>query len=150
MNKDNAQMATTRPLASADYTAWNAMYIDCNDGTQAMRDKLWAWLLNTNHEVNGLIAIDEADLAIGFIHYRPFPLPFIAETGGFIDDLYVIPNARGNQVAKTLVDAVVTIGQQNNWKGIRWMTDASNQDAQNAYDKFATRTTWVTYDIAPL
>jgi len=139
-----------RTITQSDFDAWNNMYKAYIDGNQATRDKLWAWLVNTSHEVEGLVATDETGLIVGFVHYRPFLVPHIAETGGFIDDLFVMPNARGNNVAKALVEAVVEIGKQHNWKGIRWITDEANTSAIKAYDKFATRTTWVTYDIAPL
>ncbi len=118
--------------------------------TQEVRDKLWAWLIDPNHEVKGLIAINDKGVVVGFVHYRPFPVLSGAEKGGFIDDLFVTPNARGKRIAKELIEAVVKIGKKNNWKGIRWMTDESNVSAKKAYDKLAIRTNWVTYDIAPL
>jgi len=126
------------------------MYAEYTEGDQALRDKLWAWLMDTTHEVEGLIATNNSDVIVGFVHYRPFPMPFIADTGGFIDDLFVSPSVRGKKVAQELIEAVVEIGEQRKWKGIRWITDASNQHAIKAYDKFALRTDWVTYDIAPL
>lgn len=120
------------------------------EGDQEVADKLWAWLINPSHEVKGLITINDKGVVVGFVHYRPFPVLSGAEMGGFIDDLFVTPNERGKGIAKELIEAVVEIGKKNDWKGIRWMTDESNVSAKRAYDKFAIRTNWVTYDIAPL
>ncbi len=33
---------------------------------------------------------------------------------------------------------------------VRWITAADNYTAQRAYDRVASRTTWVTYDMPPL
>ena len=145
-------MISIRQLNSTDYEAWNALYSAYAEfyqfnQTQAMRDKVWVWLLDAEHEVNGLIAINEEGLAAGIAHYRPFSRPLSATLGGFLDDLFVIPSARGNGTGKGLINAVAKIGQDNNWSVIRWITAEDNQSARAAYDQVANQTQWVTYDI---
>ena len=39
------------------------------------------------------------------------------------------------------------VGRERNWSVIRWITAEDNYRARSSYDKIATRTKWVTYDI---
>jgi hypothetical protein len=57
--------------------------------TAEMRDQVWRWLMDPAHEVQGLIAEDDAGRAMGLAHYRPFARPLSATIGGFLDDLFV-------------------------------------------------------------
>lgn len=145
-------MIKIRPLVQSDYESWINLYSGYAEfyqvnQTQEMRDKVWSWLLDSAHEVNGLIAINEEDSAVGIAHYRSFSRPLSATLGGFLDDLFVIPSARGNGTGKALINAVAKIGQDNNWSIIRWITAEDNQIARAAYDQVASQTKWVTYDI---
>jgi hypothetical protein len=38
-------------------------------------------------------------------------------------------------------------GRANGWAVIRWITADKNYRARGVYDKLATRTGWITYDI---
>jgi len=84
---------------------------------------------------------------VGLAHYRPFSRPLSASIGGFIDDLFVTPSARGNEIGKRLIEAVAQIGREKSWSAIRWITAENNYRARNTYDKLATKTQWLTYDI---
>jgi GNAT superfamily N-acetyltransferase len=112
-----------------------------------MRDQVWSWLHDINHEVDGLIALNNEGTAVGLAHYRPFSRPLSASVGGFIDDLFVSSSARGNEIGKKLIEAVAQIGKDKNWSVIRWITAENNYRARNTYDKLAAKTQWLTYDI---
>jgi GNAT superfamily N-acetyltransferase len=115
--------------------------------TKEMRDKVWSWIMNPEHEVSGLIASNEKGLALGIAHYRIFARPLSATLGGFLDDLFVTPSDRGNGIGKALISAVAEIGRKNNWSVVRWITAEDNHYARAVYDNLATETKWVTYDI---
>jgi len=110
-------MISVRPISNTDYEAWCTLYLAYAEfyqvtQTKEMRDQVWSWLHETNHEVNGLIALDNEGNAVGLAHYRPFSRPLSASTGGFIDDLFVTPSARGNEIGKRLIEAVAQIGRE--------------------------------------
>ncbi len=145
-------MISIRPLLQTDYESWCVLYSSYAEfykvnQTKEMRDKVWSWVMNPEHEVNGLIAINEAGSAVGLAHYRPFSRPLSATEGGFLDDLFVAPSARGNGTGKALIHAIAEIGRKNNWSVIRWITAEDNQSARAVYDKLANETAWVTYDM---
>lgn len=141
-----------RPIALNDYKSWCKLYSGYADfyevkQTPEMRDKTWAWLIDSYVEVNGLVAIDENGILLGLAHYRPFSRPLSATIGGFLDDLYVDPSARENGIGSLLINAVAEIGRKQHWSVIRWITAEDNKTARLTYDKLALQTKWVTYDI---
>lgn len=145
-------MITVRPIQPSDHAGWSALYAGYADfyqavQTQEMRDTVWGWLNDSRHEVNGFIAINDAGEAVGLAHYRPFARPLSASVGGYLDDLFVSPAARGHETSKQLIAAVVQAGREKNWSVIRWITAENNYRARSSYDKIATKTVWATYDI---
>jgi GNAT superfamily N-acetyltransferase len=145
-------MLTIRPPQASDRAAWDALYQGYArfyqvEQTAEMRDRVWGWLFDDAHECQCLMAFDANAKAIGLAHFRAFARPLSATTGGFLDDLFVDPEARGSQAGTQLIDAIKAYGAKKNWSVIRWITADNNYRARTAYDKIATRTAWITYDI---
>jgi len=143
---------TIRPVEQRDRAEWNALYQGYADfykvtQTDAMRDRVWSWLFDAAHETEGLVAIDENGKLIGLTHFRSFARPLSASTGGFLDDLFVDPTARGSGAARLLINAVADIGRTRGWSVIRWITADDNYRARALYDQVAEKTKWATYDI---
>jgi GNAT superfamily N-acetyltransferase len=111
-----------------------------------MRDRVWGWIADPNHEVEALVAQDADGAAIGLAHFREFARPLMAATGGFLDDLFVDPAQRGRRVADALIDGVAEVGRQRGWGVLRWITADDNYRGRGVYDRLATRTMWITYD----
>ena len=142
---------TTRAIAQTDRAAWEALYAGYAKfygvaQTAEMRETVWGWLHDTSHDVNGFVAQSEGKI-IGFTHYRPFHSPLAANTRGFLDDLFVDPEARGSGAAQALIDAVKEEGRARGWALIRWITADDNYRARGVYDQLADRTQWITYDV---
>lgn len=140
-----------RAVQSGDRTAWGDLYKGYAAfygvaQTEEMRDRVWAWLMDADHEVNGLVAEVNGTLA-GLAHFRPFARPLAAGTGGFLDDLFVNPDARGLKLGEALISAVQAEGRERGWGVVRWITADDNYRARGLYDQIATRTGWVTYDL---
>lgn len=142
-----------RPVAKSDRAAWDTLYAGYAkfykiDQTPEMRDRVFGWLMDSAHEVNGLVAALDGTL-VGLTHYRPFSSPLRAITNCFLDDLFVDPNARGSGAADALIKGVGAIASENGWGVVRWITAEDNYRGRGVYDKIATRTMWVTYDMKP-
>ena len=145
-------MITVRPIAASDHEAWSALYAEYADFYQVvqtpdMRDIVWSWLNDGDHEVSGFIAVNETGDTLGLAHYRPFSRPLSASVGGFLDDLFVTPSARGHDIGKLLIAAIVDVAKERSWSVVRWLTAENNYRARSSYDKIATQTKWTTYDI---
>ena len=144
-------MPVIRPLEKADFPQWQGLYAGYAAfyqvrQTPEMRENVWSWLIDPAHEVKGLVAEQDGSL-IGLAHYRPYARPLSASTGGFLDDLFVAPAARGMGAGRALIAALSDIGRVKGWTVLRWITADTNQTARALYDQVATQTPWVTYDI---
>jgi GNAT superfamily N-acetyltransferase len=145
---------TIRPLKAADRQAWDVLYQGYADHykvpqTAEMRDTVFDWLMDAEHESCGLVAENNQGDIIGLTHYRPFASPLRAITNCFLDDLFVGPNARGAGAADALIQGVTDVARENGWGVVRWITADDNYRGRGVYDKVATRTMWVTYDLKP-
>lgn len=140
-----------RSIVSDDREDWGRLYAGYAvfyrvEQSEAMRDQVWSWIHDPAHEVRGLVAEDQGRL-VGLAHFRPFARPLSASTGGFLDDLFVDPEARGTGAAQALLSGVKAEGQARGWSVIRWITAEDNYRARGLYDQLAEKTRWVTYDI---
>ncbi|NGM23375.1 GNAT family N-acetyltransferase [Roseomonas stagni] len=142
---------TVIPLATEHREAWERLYAGYAafyrvTQTPEMRARVWGWIMDPAHEVKAFIAVDGGGKPLGLAHYRPFARPLSASTGGFLDDLFVDPAARGQRVADALIEAVAAEGRARGWSVIRWITADDNYRGRGVYDRLATRTMWITYD----
>lgn len=143
---------TVRSVRPDDRAAWDRLYAGYADfykvtQTDAMRATVWGWIHDPACETEGLVAVDNTGKVIGITHFRPYRRPLSASIGGFLDDLFVDPEARGTGAAQALIAAVEAIGRARGWSVIRWITATDNSRARAVYDKLAVATPWVTYDI---
>ncbi|SFS56650.1 Acetyltransferase (GNAT) family protein [Sulfitobacter marinus] len=142
----------TRPLAPTDRPEWERLFAGYAefykvDQTPDMRETVFGWLMDDTHSSNCIVAEDAQGTVIGFTHFRPFVSQLRAMTNCFLDDLFVDPAARGSGAAQALIGAVKTVAQDKGWGTVRWITAEDNYRGRAVYDKLATRTPWVTYDI---
>lgn len=143
---------TVRRLADGDRAAWEGLYAGYAEfyrvtQTPEMRARVWRWIFDPTHEVEAFVAEDDGGHILGLAHFRAFARPLSASTGGFLDDLFVTPGARGQGAADALIDALAAEGRARGWTVIRWITAEDNYRARAVYDRMAERTKWVTYDI---
>jgi GNAT superfamily N-acetyltransferase len=152
-------MSATRPpvrvvAVAAEHPAdWDRLYAGYAafyrvEQTAAMRDTVWRWLLDPAHEVDGVVAVEPGRQIVGLAHFRPFARPLAAAMGGFLDDLFVEPDARGSGAAQALIEAVARVGRERGWSVLRWITAEDNYRARAVYDRLAARTKWLTYEIS--
>lgn len=143
-----------RPLAREDEQRWRELYAGyaafyASPQTLEQTDRVWSWLTDPQHEVEGLVVHDAAGSLVGLAHVRAFARPLSATVGGFLDDLFVEPSARGTGAVDALLDALRARARERGWSVVRWITAADNARARAKYDQVATATSWVTYDLDP-
>ena len=141
------------PLQDGQYQNWRKLYQGYADYYQvALTDKgvaeTWSWLMSADHPVSGLVVLDGQKL-IGLAHYRAMPSPLRGAEIGFLDDLFVAPDARGQRVGALILDALKSIARDKGWPVIRWITRDHNYQARTLYDQHAKKTDWNTYEMMP-
>jgi len=143
---------TIRPVTAEDRPGWDRLYEGYAafykvEQTPQMRDTVFGWLMDDTHECNGFVAEGADGTLVGLTHFRPFASPLRAVTNCFLDDLFVDPAARGGRVADALIEAVKSHAAERGWATVRWITGDDNYRGRGVYDRLATRTMWVTYDM---
>jgi ribosomal protein S18 acetylase RimI-like enzyme len=141
-----------RQVRESECEAWRALY----DGyagfyetgvDDAHLDRLWQRIIE-ERSVECFVAEVDGRL-LGLAHVREFVRPLDGSVGGYLDDLYVEPAGRGNGIGAALLEHLRGLAAERGWSVVRWITAADNVTAQRLYDRVATRTPWVTYDMAP-
>jgi GNAT superfamily N-acetyltransferase len=143
----------SRPAAAADREVWEELFRGYCDfyerpSSAAGRDRVWEWI--GAGTIRCLLAAPAAapdGAPIGLAHLRPCPSPLRAAMTGYLDDLFVAPSARGTGAYDALVDGIRALATAEGWATVRWITAPDNARAQAAYERVATRTEWVTYQL---
>ena len=69
---------------------------------QTILNTVWSWLIDEQHELNGLICEFEEKI-VAFAHYRRMPSPLRGKDIGFLDDLFVTPEFRGLKIGEQII-----------------------------------------------
>ena len=142
---------TVREIQLKDKNQWEKLYKEYADFYKVgMNDKIlqtvWSWLHDKNHEVNGIVY--EVDTkVVGLAHYRRMPRPLKGQDMGFLDDLFVAPEYRGQKIGEKLINRIKEIAQLKGWNLIRWITRDDNTRAKSLYDRVAEKTNWDVYEL---
>jgi ribosomal protein S18 acetylase RimI-like enzyme len=139
-------------LSNSDRDSWGKLYYEYAafykmPMNQEILDTVWSWIFDQQNTFYGLIAKNEEDKALGFMHFREMPSPIRGKTVGFLDDLYVNPEARGQGVVDALYQALEDSARKQGWPFVRWITAENNYRGRAVYDKIAEKTQWVTYQM---
>ncbi len=140
-----------RSLVQKDKEKWEKLYIGYAEFYKvsmntAILNTLWKWIHDKNHDVNAICYEFEGKI-VGIAHFRTMPRPIKGQYIGFLDDLFVEPNFRGQKIAQKLINHLKSLSEANNWHGIRWITHSSNKNAKILYDKIANNTGFELYEL---
>jgi len=146
----DATTPAIRPVAEGDRAVWEELFVAYGvfyetTFTPQIIDGVWSWLMDPQHAVSGFVAEAEGRV-VGFAHLREHPDTFEAASSWFLDDLFTAPEARGQGVARALIEALDDHVASRGGGVVRWITAADNAPAQALYDRLATRTSWVMYE----
>jgi GNAT superfamily N-acetyltransferase len=150
---------TVRPVRGDEFDAWARLFRGYADfynwpTSDDHQRRIWGWI-HDDRTVEALVAVrvDDAGRDIGapegLAHLREWVRPLRGAVCGYLDDLYVEPSVRGRGAAQALYAEMSRLARERGWAIIRWTTADDNYRARNFYDKVATRTTWITYDMTP-
>jgi GNAT superfamily N-acetyltransferase len=151
MTQDN--VIQVRELEQRDRVAWQRLYAGYGDFyktplSDEKADRVWAWLMDPGYEAFGLVAVDENDSPIAIAHFRQFARLLADGIGIYLDDLFTAANARGTGAGTALIGRLEELARERGAEVVRWITANDNFVGQKLYDRLATRTMWVTYDLA--
>ena len=108
---------------------------------------VWQWLHTSEHELQGLVGEIKSKV-IAFAHFRRMPSPMRGKDIGFLDDLYVHPDFRGQKIGEKLIEQLKQISKDKKWNLVRWITRDNNVRAKKVYDKVSNKTNWDVYELS--
>ena len=140
-----------RKLEQKDKENWAKLYKGYADFYKVpmnigILDTLWGWIHDESHDVNGL-CFELGSKIVAIAHYRTMPRPIKGQYIGFLDDLFVQSEFRGQNIAQKLITHLKSLSKANNWQGVRWITNSSNEHAKKLYDKIANNTGFELYEL---
>ena len=139
-----------RPLVDRDFFPWLGLWEGYSEfyGSALTDEKalrVWTWLTDRQHDLTGYVATDGDDL-VGLVHVREYPRTLDGDRGLYLDDLFVVPDARGKGVGAALIQQAKTLARERGLSVITWIAAPDNETAQHLYDSIGERTDWVTYE----
>lgn len=150
MSKTDAYALTIRPLAKADEAAWRPLWTAYlafykTRLPEAVFASTFARLTSGEaREFHGLIAEKEGE-AVGIAHYLFHRSCWKIENICYLQDLFTMPAARGQGVARALIGAVYAAADAEGSPGVWWLTAEDNYPARTLYDKVAVKSPFVRY-----
>lgn len=143
---------TVTNISEQDRTQWQDMYHGYAEFYRVpmnheILETVWSWIHDGSNPFFGLIAKDEAGNAQGFMHCREMASPLRGAHVGFLDDLFVRPEARGLGVVEALYESLGNLARERGWPFVRWITAEDNHRARAVYDRLSSKTDWVTYQM---
>lgn len=104
--------------------------------TEEIADRVWEWLLNPDHVLEGLMVRDKQGKAVGIAHVRACPRSLAGGDIGFVDDMFVAPESRGTGAADAMVAHLKALAEQRGWPALRWITQHFNERGRAFYDRY--------------
>jgi GNAT superfamily N-acetyltransferase len=140
----------TRPLASDDYDGWLPLwqgyltFYKASISDNVTRNT-WARLLDADEPMHGLLAINEADEAVGLVHYLTHRSTWTKGDYCYLQDLFVSEHGRGRGTGRRLIEKVYQEAEALRCSRVYWLTHETNQNAILLYDKVADRSGFIQY-----
>lgn len=141
-----------RSIEPGDRDAWRRLFLAYGvfyetAFTEDVLDRVWALLLAEGSGLDAIV-VELDGAVVGFAHFRSHPDSFTGGRDWYLEDLYIDPDARGAGLATALIERLAELARDTEHAGsLRWTTAADNTRAQRVYDRIATKTTWVTYEL---
>ena len=148
-----------RPVRVDEFEPWTRLFRGYAEfykwpTSDEHQQQIWGWI-HDDHSVEALVAVptDESGAEIGepqgLAHLRQWVRPLRGVIAGYLDDLFVAPEVRGQGAVEALFDEINRLALERNWAVVRWTTADDNYRARAVYDQRALRTTWITCDMTP-
>ncbi len=146
-----------RPVRDDEFEPWTKLFRGYADfyhwpTSDEHQRQIWSWI-HDDGSVWALVAVptdadgNETGPPVGIAHLRQWVRPLRGIVAGYLDDLFVDPAVRGGGAVDALFAAINAMAVERGWPMVRWTTADDNYRARTVYDRLATRTTWITYDM---
>ncbi len=141
MNQSTTSIVIRKPKL-AEHNQWHELWLqylvfyNSEDFSPELTDLLWLRIQNPDNPINCFVIerIVDSEL-LGFVNFsgqvstwQEFPICYL-------EDLFVLPETRGQGLGNKLIDAVVEHAKEQQWQDVYWQTQFDNEIARGLYDK---------------
>ncbi|PWS36870.1 GNAT family N-acetyltransferase [Falsiroseomonas bella] len=99
------------------------------------------------HPAAEVMVAERDGAALGFAVLFDLPEIVFARCCGQLDDLFVLPAARGQGIARALIAECCALGRSRGWSHLRWIVPEGDIAAIALYERIAARADWRSYVI---
>lgn len=86
-------------------------------------------------------------VTIGLVHWLTHPATWSTASSCYLEDLFVAPGVRGGGVGRALIEHVRAWAERDGAVKVYWLTAESNATARALYDRVATRSGMIHYQV---
>ena len=145
-------MTSIRPVAEFDRDDWLPLWLaylefyetELSDEQTALT---FSRLVDPDYPLYGAIARDADGRPIGIVHWLTHPATWSAGPYCYLEDLYVSADARGTGTGRALIATVTDWARGRDCAKVYWLTGEANATARGLYDRVATSTGFVHYEV---
>lgn len=139
-----------RPVATTERAQWEPLWLGYlafyeKSVPGAVTDYTWARVVE-GREIEALIAW-EGERALGLVQYLLHPSTWNIGCNVYLQDLFVVPEARGKRIGRRLIAAVTEASKAKGAGVLYWQTEEFNGTARRLYERVAKRAPFVRYNI---
>jgi GNAT superfamily N-acetyltransferase len=138
-----------RPARPDDFDRWLPIWRGYhefyhNDPSDEVTRTTWARFFDDAEPMHALVA-ERGDRLIGATHYLYHRNTWMIAPVCYLQDLFTLPEARGQGVGRALIEAVYAAAREAGSPRVYWMTHETNVQARLLYDKIADRSGFIQY-----
>lgn len=142
---------TIRPLTAADEPEWRRLwtaYLNFYETSvpEAVYATAFARLLSPEGGEYKCLIAELGGKPVGLAHFLYHRFMWTVTDTCYLMDLFTDPAARGQGVARALIDAVHAAAKRDGIPTTYWNTQDTNVTARKLYDQVATLTPFLTYE----
>jgi len=138
-----------RSVAHGDFAQWEPLWEGYNKfyGRRLpteITQMTWSRFFDAYEPVHAVVAEKDGQL-LGLVHYLFHRSTIMIEPTCYLQDLFTAETARGQGIARALIESVYERAKVAGSQRVYWQTHEANLTAMQLYDKVAERSGFVVY-----
>ena len=138
-----------RPIEKDDFHMWLALWKGYQqfyevEIPESVTVNAWARLLDPLEPIYAALAVVNRE-ALGLVHSIFHRTTWSNGDHCYLQDLFVVPDARGRGLGRALIEHVYTEARNRGASRVYWTTHQSNYNAMKLYDTVGERSEFVQY-----
>lgn len=141
---------TVRALVAGDRAEWQALwsaYLDFYESSVSAEvyETTFARLLDDDPRSHSCFVAESSGALVGLTHYLFHRHAWRIEEVCYLQDLYAVPEMRGQGVGRALIEAVYAAADAHGAEQVYWLTQSFNETARKLYDRIGVETPFIKY-----